>query len=73
MKNERGITLIAVVVTIAILVIILAVTLNTGLIENNSVIREVTKETDKQQEQVKNEQEKMNDVISSYEEEWGLS
>ena len=61
MKNERGITLIAVVVTIAILVIILAVTLNTGLIENNSVIREVTKETDKQQEQVKNEQE------------WGLS
>ena len=73
MRNERGITLIALIATVGIMAILAAVTLNMALIDNNAVVREVLNETEKQQYMVKEEERKRNSVISSLEEEWGLS
>ena len=73
MKNERGITIIALVVTIIIIIILTGVSLNMALIQNNAIIKEVLNETEWQQQMVKEEERKRNNVISSYEEEWGLS
>ena len=72
MGNERGVTLIALIATVGIMIILAAVTLNMALIDNNAVVREVLNETEKQQQMVREEERKRNSVISSYEEEWGL-
>ena len=73
MKNERGITLIALIVTVGIMSILAAVSLNMSLIQNNAIVKEVLNETTKQQQKVREEESKRNSVLSTYEEEWGLS
>ena len=73
MKNERGITLVALIATVGIMIILAGVSLNMTLIQNNAVVREVLNETEKQQQMVKEEEKKRNSVLSTYEEEWGLS
>ena len=45
MKNERGITLIALVITIIIVILITGVSINMGLGENHSIIKEITEES----------------------------
>ena len=73
MKNERGITLIAVVTTMIVLSIIAGVSIKIAIGNNNSVVREVTNATETQQYMINEEQEKTSNVIKKYEEEWGLS
>ncbi len=73
MKNERGITLIALVTTTLILSIIAGVSIKIALGDDNSVVREVTNATETQQYMVNQEKQKTSNVIEKYEEEWGLS
>ena len=73
MKNERGITLIAVVTTMIVLSIIAGVSIKVALGNNDSVVKEVTNATETQQYMINQEKQKTSNVIEKYEEEWGLS
>ena len=73
MKNERGVTLIALVTTVIIVSILAGVSIKMALGDNDSVVREVLNETETQQYMVNQEKEKTSNVIKNYEEEWGLS
>ena len=73
MRNERGITLIALVATVGVLIIITSVTVKMALIDNDAVVKVVINETQVQQKKVEEEKNKISDVIGTYEEEWGIS
>ena len=72
MKNERGITLLSLVVTIIVMLILAGVAIRGSLHENGGVINEVKDETIKQQNMVQKEKNKMNTVLQDVEEEWGI-
>lgn len=72
MKNERGITLLSLIITLVVMLILAGVTIYSSLYEHSGVINEVKDETLKQQEMVKNEKNKMNTVLQEVEEEWGI-
>lgn len=72
MGNERGVTMIALSITIIILSIIAGVSINLGLASNSSIVREVENETDMQREMIDEEQSKTENAIQKYEDEWGL-
>lgn len=72
MKNERGITLFSLVVTIIVMLILAGVVIYGSLYENGGIINEVKGETIKQQEMVQDEKDKMNTVLQDVEEEWGI-
>ena len=73
MKNERGITLIALAATLIVMSILAVVSINVAFVENSSVIRQVENETEAQQQMMEQEQDKTSNIIKNYEEEWGLS
>ena len=72
MKNERGITLFSLVVTLVVMLILAGVVIYGSLYENGGIINEVKDETIKQQEMVQDEKDKMNTVLQDVEEEWGI-
>lgn len=72
MKNERGITLIVLVLTMVVLIILAGITINASLYENGGLINKVKGETSKQQNMVQKEEDKMNTVLQDVEEEWGI-
>lgn len=72
MKNERGITLFSLVVTLVVMLILAGVVMYGSLYENGGIINEVKDETIKQQEMVQDEKDKMNTVLQDVEEEWGI-
>ena len=72
MKNERGITLFSLVVTLVVMLILAGVVIYGSLYENGGIINEVKGETIKQQEMVQDEKDKMNTVLQDVEEEWGI-
>lgn len=72
MKNERGITLFSLVVTIIVMLILAGVVIYGSLYENGGIINEVKDETIKQQEMVQDEKDKMNTVLQDVEDEWGI-
>ena len=73
MRDERGITLITLVLTIMIMIILTGVALNLASLSNNSIVKKVKNETETQQDMINQEKEKANSVIKNYEKEWGLS
>lgn len=73
MENERGITLLSLVITIIVMLILAGVAIRESLHENGGVINEVKDETLKQQNMVQKEKNKMNTVLQDVEEEWGIS
>ena len=70
--NERGITMIALSLTIIVLSILAGVTINLGLTDNSSIVKEMRNETQLHEEMIKEEQRKTNSVIQKYEDEWGI-
>ena len=72
MKNERGITLLSVVLTIIVMLILVGVAVYGGLYENGGIINQVKEETQRQQNLVNGEKEKMNTVLQDIEEDWGI-
>lgn len=72
MENERGITLLSLVITIIVMLILAGVAIRESLQENGGVINEVKDETLKQQNMVQKEKNKMNTVLQDVEEEWGI-
>lgn len=72
MKNERGITLLSLVITLVVMLILAGVAIYGSLLENGGIINEVKDETIKQQEMVQDEKDKMNTVLQDVEEEWGI-
>lgn len=72
MKNERGITLIVLSVTIIVMFILIGTVVYVGIGSDGGVINEVRNETRMQQEMVEEEQQKMNTVLKNQEEEWGI-
>ena len=72
MKNERGITLLSLVVTIIVMLILAGVAIRGSLHENGGIINGVKDETLKQQNMVQKEKNKMNTVLQDVEEEWGI-
>lgn len=72
MKNERGITLFALVVTIAVMLILAGAAIYTGIYENGGTVNLVKDETEKQEEIIEKEKEKKNSVLENIEEEWGI-
>ncbi len=73
MRDERGITLITLVVTVIIMIILTGVTLNLTSLSNNGVVKKIKNETEIQQDMINQEKEKTSNVIKNYEQEWGLS
>lgn len=72
MKNERGITLMVLVLTIIVMIILSSVVIYLSVIEEGGMVNQVKDETNKQQEMVKQEQEKMNSVLKNQEADWGI-
>ena len=72
MKNERGITLISLVVTIVVTFILVGVVIYSSLNDNNGIINGIKDETIEQQNKVQKEKDKMNSVLQDVEEEWGI-
>ena len=72
MKNERGITLMVLVLTIIVMIILSSVVIYLSVIEEGGMVNQVKDETNKQQEMVKQEQEKMNSVLKNQEVDWGI-
>lgn len=73
MKSERGITLFALVITIIIMLILAGVAIYSGLIEDGGLINKVKDETQRQQNMVQEEKDKMNSVLRNQEEDWGIA
>lgn len=72
MNKEKAITMIALVVTIAVMLILAGVSLNLAL-SNNGTVDDVKEKLNLQKDMLQNHSEIMNSVISSQEEEWGIS
>lgn len=72
MNKEKAVTMIALVVTIAVMLILAGVSLNLAL-SNNGTVNDVKGELNLQKDMLQNHSEIMNSVISSQEEEWGIS
>lgn len=72
MSNERGVTMIALSITIIILSILAGVSINLGLASNSSVVNFVENQTTIQEEMIREEQSKTDNMIQKYEDEWGL-
>lgn len=72
MKNERGITLLSLTITIIVMLILAGVAIYGSLNDNGGVINVVKNETIKQQNMVQREKDKMNTVLQDVEEEWGI-
>ncbi len=73
MKNERGITLISLAITIVVMFILAGVAVYEAVINDGGVVNEVREETSKQQEMIQEEKDKMNTVLKEQEEDWGIS
>lgn len=72
MNKEKAVTMIALVVTITVMLILAGVSLNLAL-SNNGTVNDVKGELNLQKNMLQNHSEIMNSVISSQEEEWGIS
>lgn len=74
MKNERGITIASLVITIVIMLILSGVAIYVGIGEgaDGGVINAVKEETEYQQNTIEDEKNKMNIVLKRQEEDWGI-
>lgn len=72
MNNEKAVTMIALVVTMVVMLILAGVSLNLALSDNGTV-DDVKGKLNLQKDMLQNHSEIMNSVISSQEEEWGIS
>lgn len=72
MNKEKAVTMIALVVTIVVMLILAGVSLNLALSDNGTV-DDVKGKLNLQKDMLQNHSEIMNSVISSQEEEWGIS
>ena len=72
MNKEKAVTMIALVVTMVVMLILAGVSLNLALSDNGTV-DDVKGELNLQKDMLQNHSEIMNSVISSQEEEWGIS
>ncbi len=73
MKDEKGITLAVLIITVVMFVIIVGVTVRQLVYDNAAPVKSIKNETEYQQNMVQNENKKINGVISDIEEEWGIS
>lgn len=71
-KNESGVTLLALVVTITVLIILTGVTINLGFVQNGGLVKTIRNETEMQRNMVTEEKNKANKVLSNQEKEWGI-
>ena len=72
MKSERGITLMVLAITIAVMSILAFVSFRQLIGNNSEPMKEMKNEIKNQQKMVENEKGKINNEIESLEEEWGL-
>lgn len=72
MNKEKAVTMIALVVTMVVMLILAGVSLNLVL-SNNGTVDDVKGKLNIQKDMLQNHSEIMNSVISSQEEEWGIS
>jgi len=72
MNKEKAVTMIALVVTMVVMLILAGVSLNLAL-SNNGTVDDVKEKLNLQKDMLQNHSEIMNSVISSQEEEWGIS
>ena len=71
-KNESGVTLLALVVTITVLIILTGVTINLGFVQNGGLVKTIRNETGMPRNMVTEEKNKANKVLSNQEKEWGI-
>jgi len=72
LKNEGGITLIVLSLTVVVMFILLGVTFYLAFNEDEGVLEEVQTETQIQQNVVNNQKEEMNRVLQDIEKDWGI-
>ena len=72
MNKEKAVTMIALVVTMVVMLILAGVSLNLAL-SNDGTVDDVKEKLNSQKDMLQNHSEIMNSVISSQEEEWGIS
>ena len=73
MRNERGITLVALIITVIVMLILTGVAVYNGLYNDGGLVNVVKNETSNQQEMVNKENEKRNTVLQDIEEQRGIS
>lgn len=73
MSNERGITLISLVVTIIVMFILIGIPIYWSVIKDGGLINQIKDETNKQQNMIQNEKNKMNTVLKEQEKDWGIA
>ena len=73
MKSERGITVIALILTMVVLVILAYASIRQITINNSAPVKTIINEIQYQKNTIEDEKNKMNSVISDIEEEWGIS
>lgn len=72
MKNERGITLLSLVITIVVMMILSGVAIYMGIGVDGGVINEIKDQTQYQENTINSEKNKMNTVLKNQEKEWGI-
>lgn len=70
--HEKGVTIIALVITIIVMVILATVSINLGLNAEDGVVYEVDNQMKQQNEMIKDSTKEMNKVMSNLESDWGI-
>ncbi len=73
MKNERGITLLSLVMTILVMLLLAGVAVYSGLMQDGGLVNQVKDETNRQQNIIQDEKNKMNQVLKNQEKDWGIA
>ena len=71
-QKEKGVTMIALAVSIIVLIILAEVSIKFGAGAENGVIQEVSNQVETQNKLVKNETTQINSVLLNQEKDWGI-
>ena len=70
--KENGITIISLAVTIIVMLILAGVVINAALVEDSGLVQDIKSEKEEQEEMIKEEQDKRDDVLKNQLKDWGF-
>lgn len=70
--KENGITIISLAVTIIVMLILAGVVINAALVEDSGLVHDIKSEKEEQEEMIKEEQDKRDDVLKNQLKDWGF-
>ena len=70
--KENGRTIISLAVTIIVMLILAGVVINAALVEDSGLVHDIKSEKEEQEEMIKEEQDKRDDVLKNQLKDWGF-